>query len=161
MRRDRQGRARMEYLPVLLVDDEPLALTLGTRLLNSVGFTTVDTADNGHAALKLLQANAYKLVISDWNMPEMNGLELLYRMRKHEHLKGMPFLMTSVDGAAERVRLARRVGVDAFLLKPFDALSLRAKILEVLGCIPELNRKPRLWPVPLPASSSTDESATA
>jgi two-component system chemotaxis response regulator CheY len=132
---------------LLLVDDETVALDLGTKLLNRIGFSAIDTATSGRAALAQLETNAYRAVISDWNMPEMNGLELLSKIRKDDRWRKTPFLMTSVDGDIERVRVARKFGVDAFLLKPFDAQALRTKMHEVLGHLPEMKRAPLPWPL--------------
>jgi two-component system chemotaxis response regulator CheY len=122
-------------IPVLLVDDEAAALDLCMKLLERIGFTEIDTAANGAAAFASMQVRKYGIVISDWNMPEMTGLDLVRRIRADEHLARTPFLMTSVDGAVDRARFARQAGVNAFLIKPFDATMLRAKLHEVLGPI--------------------------
>jgi two-component system chemotaxis response regulator CheY len=123
-------------IPVLLVDDEPMALELCTKLLNRLGFIDVDPAEDGVAALRKLMDRKYSIVISDWNMPVMNGLELLRTMRIDDQLRRTPFIMTSVDGGFKRARLARQAGVSAFLIKPFDAVMLRAKIQEVMRSVP-------------------------
>jgi two-component system, chemotaxis family, chemotaxis protein CheY len=141
-------RAKMDInWRLLLVDDETVALDLGTKLLDRIGFKTVDIATSGRSALAQMESNTYRAVISDWNMPEMNGLDLLCKIRRDDRLRKTPFLMTSVDGDIERVRVARKFGVDAFLLKPFDAQALRTKMSEVLGHLPEVKRAPLPWPV--------------
>jgi two-component system, chemotaxis family, chemotaxis protein CheY len=121
------------HVGVLLVDDEPAALDLCTRLLQRIGFSDIDTAAEGGAAWDKCQVRKYGVVISDWNMPGMTGFDLVRRIRADEKLARTPFLMTSVDGGVERARIARQAGVNAFLIKPFDALMLKGKIHEVLG----------------------------
>jgi two-component system chemotaxis response regulator CheY len=134
-------------LPILVVDDEEVALTLVTRLLERIGFTDIDTAMNGVQARARMEDKPYGLVVCDWNMPEMNGLDLLKIVRADETWKKLPFLMTSIDGSLERVKIARLAGVSAFLLKPFDETKLRAKLEEVLvGPLPK--RKVVLPPIP-------------
>jgi two-component system, chemotaxis family, chemotaxis protein CheY len=118
---------------LLLVDDELAALDLGTKLLNRIGFSRVDTATRGSAALTMMREQNYRAVISDWNMPEMSGLQFVQVIRADRDLARIRFIMTSVDGARERVRLALQCGVNAFLLKPFDGQALRSKLSEVLG----------------------------
>ena len=119
-------------MPVLVVDDEAIALTVVTQLLKRIGFTDIDQAPNGLVARGMMEGKKYGLVISDWNMPEMNGLELLRIVRAEEGLRKLPFVITSIDGSLERVKIARLAGVSAFLLKPFDEMKLRAKLDEVL-----------------------------
>jgi two-component system, chemotaxis family, chemotaxis protein CheY len=121
------------HIPVLLVDDEPVALKLGKRLLERLGFQDINPVADGTCALSMLKERKFGIVISDWNMPEMTGLELVRRIRADEKLAKTPFLMTSVDGAVVRARVAREAGVNAFLIKPFGEAALRAKLHEVLG----------------------------
>jgi two-component system chemotaxis response regulator CheY len=125
-------------LPVLVVDDEQIALTIATQLLKRIGFGEIDTALDGFAARSLMDEKTYKLVICDWNMPEMSGLELLRIVRADERFRRLPFLITSIDGSLERIKIARLAGVSAFLLKPFDEMKLRTKLDEVLfGAVPK------------------------
>ena len=121
------------HIPVLLVDDEPAALDLCKRLLERLGFRDITPAGDGTGALSMLKERKFGVVISDWNMPKMSGLELVRRIRADEKLARTPFLMTSVDGAVARARVAREAGVNAFLIKPFGEAALRAKLHEVLG----------------------------
>jgi two-component system, chemotaxis family, chemotaxis protein CheY len=131
----RTFRAKPDYahIAVLIVDDEHTTLDLCTRLLQRIGFSDIDTAADGAAAWDKCQARKYRVVISDWNMPGMTGFDLVRRIRADEKLARTPFLMTSVDGGVERARIARQAGVNAFLIKPFDAAMLKGKIHEVLG----------------------------
>ena len=132
---NRASKPKPDYahIPVLVVDDEAAALDLCARLLQRIGFSTIDTAANGAAAFGKMQERKFGIVISDWNMPEMNGLDLVRSIRSDEKLARTPFLMTSVDGGVERARVARQAGVNAFLIKPFDGTILKAKLHEVLG----------------------------
>jgi two-component system, chemotaxis family, chemotaxis protein CheY len=116
---------------VLVVDDEAIALTVATELLKRIGFAEINSAPNGLSARAMLEEKKYGLIISDWNMPEMNGLDLLRLVRTDERFKKTPFMMTSIDGSLERVKIARLSGVSSFLLKPFDETKLRAKLDEV------------------------------
>lgn len=131
----RAVKAKPDYghISVLLVDDEAEALELGSKLLRRIGFSDIETATDGAVAFAMMQERRYGVVISDWNMPEMTGLDLVRRIRAHDKLTRTPFLMTSVDGGVDRARLARQVGVNAFLIKPFDSSMLMAKLQEVLG----------------------------
>jgi two-component system, chemotaxis family, chemotaxis protein CheY len=121
------------HVPVLLVDDEPAALDLCKRLLERLGFLDIHPVTSGMGALATMKERKFGIVISDWNMPEMSGLELVRRIRADEKLARTPFLMTSVDGAVARARIAREAGVNAFLIKPFGDAALRTKLHEVLG----------------------------
>ena len=116
----------------LVVDDDAVFCSMVEAMLKRIGFEGVDTADNGATALTMMQEKDYGLVISDWNMPEMNGLELLRKVRTNDRLRRTPFVMTSIDGGLERVKIARLAGVSAFMLKPFSPSSLRTKLDEVL-----------------------------
>jgi two-component system, chemotaxis family, chemotaxis protein CheY len=125
-------------VPILVVDDEEIALSLVGQLLARIGFDNIDKAQNGLVAWDMMKAKKYGLVISDWNMPEMNGLDLLKAVRADERYRRLPYVMTSIDGSMERVKIARLAGVSAFLLKPFDESKLRAKLEEVLfGSLPK------------------------
>jgi two-component system, chemotaxis family, chemotaxis protein CheY len=119
-------------MPILLVDDEPVALDVCTKLLARAGLFDVDRANNGKEALLKLPQRLYGAVISDWNMPELTGLELVWRIRSEDRWAKLPFIMTSVDGTLERAKVARQAGVDAFLIKPFDVVQLTAKLREVV-----------------------------
>ena len=137
-------------MPVLVVDDEEIALSLVSQLLTRIGFSDIDRARNGALAWGMMEAKKYGLVISDWNMPKMNGLELLKAVRTDDRFRRTPYILTSIDGSLERVKIARLAGVSAFVLKPFDETMLRAKLDEVLsGPLP----KPRTTFTPIhPAS---------
>jgi two-component system chemotaxis response regulator CheY len=115
-------------LPILVVDDYSSMLRIMRNLLKQVGFANVDEALNGSEALSKLRDNNYALVISDWNMEPMTGLELLREMRGDEKLKETPFIMVTAESKTERVIEAKQAGVDNYIVKPFNAATLKAKI---------------------------------
>ena len=114
--------------PVLVIDDEDVALNVMSQLLNRIGFSEIDTALNGSDGRDLLESKAYGLIICDWNMPVMSGFDLLLAIRADDRFRRIPYILTSIDGSPERVRIARDAGVSAFLLKPFNEAKLRAKL---------------------------------
>lgn len=117
---------------VLLVDDDESSVILAAKMLNRAGFRHVDTALSASAALELMQGREYRLIMTDWNMPGMNGLELLKTIRADERLNRTPVLLMSIDDGAERVGRAALAGANAFLPKPFDRPTLKATIDQVL-----------------------------
>jgi two-component system chemotaxis response regulator CheY len=101
------------------------------KLLQQIGFTVIDDANDGSAALALMRSNRYGLVISDWNMEPMSGLDLLREVRNDDALKRTPFIMVTGEAKTEHVIAARRAGVNNYIVKPFNALALKAKIESV------------------------------
>jgi two-component system chemotaxis response regulator CheY len=115
-------------LPILVVDDYTSMVRILRNLLKQVGFDNVDDAFSGGEALNKLREKDYALVVSDWNMEPMNGLELLKEMRGDEKLKDIPFIMVTAESKSERVLEAKQAGVDNYVVKPFNAATLKAKI---------------------------------
>jgi two-component system chemotaxis response regulator CheY len=115
-------------LPILVVDDYSSMLRIMRNLLKQIGFANVDEALNGSEALSKLRDKDYALVISDWNMEPMTGLELLSEMRADDKLKEIPFIMVTAESKTERVIEAKQAGVDNYIVKPFNAATLKAKI---------------------------------
>jgi two-component system chemotaxis response regulator CheY len=120
---------------VLVVDDYATMRRIITNLLNEIGFKDVEEAADGASALAKLRERAYGLVISDWNMTPMTGLDLLREVRADPALKPLPFIMVTAEGKAEKVVAAKEAGVSNYLIKPFTATTLRRKIESVLGPI--------------------------
>ncbi len=120
---------------VLIVDDFNTMLRIVRNLLRQIGFTNVDEASDGSAALKLLQneQKTYGLVISDWNMEPMSGLQLLKEVRADTRLRRMPFIIITAESKTENVLAAKKAGVSNYIVKPFNADTLRSKIASVLG----------------------------
>ena len=119
--------------PVLVVDDYQTMVRILRNLLKQVGFKDVDDASDGTAALAKLREKKYGLVISDWNMEPMTGYELLQHVRADEALKDIPFIMVTAEAKTENVVAAKKAGVNNYIVKPFNAQTLQAKIAAVLG----------------------------
>ncbi|HHD11174.1 MAG TPA: response regulator [Deltaproteobacteria bacterium] len=115
-------------MKILLVDDFPTMRKILRNLLKEAGFTDIEEAENGIMALEKLRAGGFDLVITDWNMPEMTGLELLKRIREDEALKDIPVLMVTAEATKECVIEAVQAGVSNYIVKPFTAAALKEKI---------------------------------
>jgi two-component system chemotaxis response regulator CheY len=118
---------------VLVVDDYSTMRRIIKNLLTQIGFTNVDEADNGASALTKLRERSFGLVISDWNMEPMSGLELLKEVRADVKLKGTPFIMVTAESKTENVVAAKAAGVNNYIVKPFNADTLKTKIESVIG----------------------------
>jgi two-component system, chemotaxis family, chemotaxis protein CheY len=120
-------------MPVLVVDDYQTMIRILRNLLKQIGFKDVDDASDGTAALAKLKEKQYGLVISDWNMEPMTGYELLQHVRADEKLSELPFIMVTAEAKTENVIAAKKAGVNNYIVKPFNAQTLQAKITAVLG----------------------------
>ena len=115
-------------MPVLVVDDYRTMVRIIRNFLRQLGFEDVDGASDGSAALEMMHEKDYGLVISDWNMAPMTGYDLLREVRKDDDLSDTPFIMVTADSTSENQVAAKRAGVSDYLLKPFNAATLRSKI---------------------------------
>ena len=120
-------------IPILVVDDYQTMIRIVRNLLKQLGFDDIDEATDGMAALSKLKARPYGLVISDWNMEPMTGYELLRQVRADETLKETPFIMVTAESKTENVIAAKRAGVSNYIVKPFNAQTLKNKIEAVCG----------------------------
>jgi two-component system chemotaxis response regulator CheY len=120
-------------LSILIVDDYKTMLRIIRNLLHQLGFSNVEEAMDGTMALGKLRERPYGLVISDWNMQPMTGLELLREVRADAELKATPFIMITAESKTENVIAAKEAGVSNYIVKPFNAETLKAKISSVLG----------------------------
>lgn len=120
-------------LPVLVVDDYQTMVRIIRNLLNQIGFEDVDHASDGSTALRRLAERRYGLVISDWNMQPMSGFELLKHVRADAHMRETPFIMVTAESKTDNVIAAKRAGVSNYIVKPFNAQTLRGKIEAVCG----------------------------
>ena len=116
---------------VLVVDDYQTMVRIIRNLLKQIGFNNVDEAMDGQAALEKIGSKDYGLIISDWNMEPMTGLELLKEVRGKGNK--VPFIMVTAESKTENVLAARQAGVDNYIVKPFNADTLKSKIAGVLG----------------------------
>jgi two-component system, chemotaxis family, chemotaxis protein CheY len=119
--------------PILVVDDDDAARAFITRALETLGLRDVDPARDGAEALPKLEAKRYGLIISDWHMNRMGGLQLLRHVRGHERFAHVPFMMITGDAQVDIVLTARQAGADAVVLKPFGIDVLRTKIGDVVA----------------------------
>lgn len=118
---------------VLIVDDYKTMLRIIRNLLKQLEFDNVEEAMDGQEALAKLRTGSFGLVISDWNMAPMTGLDLLKEVRADARLKEMPFIMITAESKTENVIAAKQAGVSNYIVKPFNAETLREKIEKVLG----------------------------
>ena len=120
-------------MPILIVDDYKTMLRIIRNLLKQLGFNNVDEAVDGSDALSKLRAKDYGLVISDWNMEPMTGIQLLREVRADEKMRDMPFIMITAESKTENVIAAKEAGVSNYIVKPFNAATLKAKLTSVIG----------------------------
>lgn len=118
---------------VLIVDDYKTMLRIIRNLLKQLGFNNVDEATDGAMALQMLRVGSYGLIISDWNMEPMTGLQLLREVRADAKLKPIPFIMVTAESKSENVIAAKEAGVSNYIVKPFNAETLKTKMSSVLG----------------------------
>lgn len=117
---------------VLIVDDYRTMLRIIRNLLKQLDFNNVDEATDGQEALAKLRAGHFGLIISDWNMQPMTGLDLLKEVRADPKLRATPFIMITAESKTENVVAAKQAGVSNYIVKPFNAETLRDKIEKVL-----------------------------
>ena len=122
-------------MPVLIVDDYATMLRIVKNLLKQIGFENVDEATDGGAAFQMMKLKSYGLVISDWNMQPVTGIELLRNVRADAGLKATPFIMVTAESKTDNVLEARKAGVSNYIVKPFSSEILKGKIESVLGKI--------------------------
>ncbi len=120
-------------MQVLVVDDYKTMIRIIRNLLKQLGFENVDEAEDGSAALAKMRTKQYGLVISDWNMEPMTGFELLKEVRADDRLKETPFIMVTAESKTENVVAAKKAGVNNYIVKPFNAATLKGKMASVLG----------------------------
>jgi two-component system, chemotaxis family, chemotaxis protein CheY len=120
-------------MSVLIVDDYKTMLRIVGNLLKQIGFKNIDEATDGGTALAKLRQKEYGLVISDWNMEPMTGLQLLKEMRADGKLKTVPFIMVNAESKTENVVAAKEAGVSNYIVKPFNAATLKGKLVSVFG----------------------------
>ena len=118
---------------ILIVDDYKTMLRIIRNLLNQLSFQNVQEATDGVTALDKLRDGSFGLVISDWNMEPMTGLQLLREVRADDKLKSLPFVMITAESKTENVVAAKEAGVSNYIVKPFNAETLKSKLVSVLG----------------------------
>ena len=118
---------------ILVVDDFMTMRRIIINLLRQLGFSNVTEAADGVQALERVQGEKIDLIISDWNMPNMTGIEFLKHVREDEKLKHIPFIMVTAEGKRENVIAAVQAGVNNYIVKPFNAATLKEKMIKVIG----------------------------
>ena len=119
--------------PVLVVDDHEPVVGILTALLTRLGFTSVEGCTDAGAACARLEDTDFGLIISDWNMAPTSGYDLLVRLRARENKRRTPFVVVTADASTETVVAAKRAGADNFIVKPFNAETLKAQLVSVIG----------------------------
>jgi two-component system chemotaxis response regulator CheY len=119
-------------IKILVVDDFATMRKVIRNLLKQVGYENIAEAEDGVLALRVLKSQKVDLLISDWNMPNMTGLELLKAVRADEDLKTTPFLMVTAEALQDNVIAAVKAGVSNYIVKPFTAEVLNEKITKIL-----------------------------
>jgi len=120
-------------MPILVVDDYATMIRILRNLLKQLGFENVDDASDGSSALVKMHGKKYGLVISDWNMEPMTGYDLLKEVRAHPELSQTPFIMITAESKTDNVIAAKKAGVSNYIVKPFNAATLKTKIDAVFG----------------------------
>lgn len=118
---------------VLIVDDYKTMLRIIRNLLSQLGFENVDEATDGGMAFEMFENKDYGLIISDWNMEPVSGLEFLKEVRRAPKNNDVPFIMVTAESKTENVIVAKQAGVNNYIVKPFNAETLKTKLSAVLG----------------------------
>jgi len=123
-------------MKVLVVDDFSTMRRIVKNLLRDLGFTNIQEADDGNTALPMLQGGSFDFVVTDWNMPGMQGIDLLKAIRADANLAHIPVLLITAEAKKEQIVMAAQAGVNGYIVKPFTAATLKTKldkIFERLG----------------------------
>ncbi len=115
----------------LVVDDFSTMRRIVRNLLKELGFVNVDEAEDGVVALRKLQDGNFDFIVSDWNMPNMDGLTMLQNVRANETLKKIPVLMVTAEAKKENIVAAAQAGASGYIVKPFTAATLHEKINKI------------------------------
>lgn len=122
----------MPDLKILIVDDSPTMRRILVNTVIKAGYPSIKEAEDGKDALAKMMAGKFDLLMTDWNMPNMSGLELVEAVRADANFKGIPILMVTTRNLKEDIVNAIKSGVNGYIVKPFDAKTLNAKINEIM-----------------------------
>jgi len=120
---------------VMIVDDQPSMRGICKYILSQLGFTNIQEAKSGRDALGKLENGLVDLIISDWNMEDIDGLTLLKVLRKHPRTQTLPFIMATGRSDQEQVKQAIASGVNNYIIKPYDAATMKKRIEAVIGTL--------------------------
>jgi two-component system chemotaxis response regulator CheY len=118
---------------ILVVDDFPTMRRIIRSLLRELGFINVEEAEDGSDAISKLKKGPFELVISDWNMPNVDGLEMLQQIRASDDLKALPVLMVTAEAKKENIIAAAKAGANGYVVKPFTAATLEEKLNKIFA----------------------------
>ncbi len=118
-------------MKILIVDDFSTMRRIVRNLLKELGYTSADEAEDGAVALQKLQGGGFNFVITDWNMPNMDGLQLLQAIRSDAALKHLPVLMITAEAKKENIIAAAQSGANGYIVKPFTAATLNEKLIKI------------------------------
>ena len=118
-------------MKILIVDDFSTMRRIIKNLLRDLGFTNTEEADDGSTALPMLQSGNFDFLVTDWNMPQMTGIDLLRAVRADERLKHLPVLMVTAEAKRDPIIEAAQAGVNGYVVKPFTAQALQDKIEKI------------------------------
>jgi len=118
-------------LSILVVDDFPSMRRIVRTLLKELGFSNIDEAEDGQEGLAKLRSGSFEFVVSDWNMPNLDGLEMLKEIRADDALKHLPVLMVTAEAKKENIIAAAKAGASGYVVKPFTAATLEEKLTKI------------------------------
>ena len=118
-------------MKILIVDDFSTMRRIIKNLLRDLGFNNTQEADDGSTALPMLQKGDFDFVVTDWNMPGMQGIDLLKAIRADDSLKHLPVLMVTAEAKREQIIAAAQAGVNGYVVKPFTAATLKEKLYKI------------------------------
>lgn len=118
-------------IKILIVDDFSTMRRIIKNLLRDLGFTNTEEADDGTTAVPMLETGKFELLVTDWNMPGMQGIDLLRHVRANESLSSMPVLMVTAEQKKEQIIEAAQAGVNGYIVKPFTAQTLKEKLEKI------------------------------
>jgi len=130
----------IENTKFLVVDDFSTMRRIVRNLLKELGFSNVEEAEDGTDALNKLRSAPFDFVVSDWNMPNMTGIELLRAIRADANLKHLPILMVTAEARKENIIAAAQAGASGYVVKPFTAATLDEKLKKIFAAFPHLNK---------------------
>jgi two-component system chemotaxis response regulator CheY len=130
----------LENTKFLVVDDFSTMRRIVRNLLKELGFVNVQEAEDGVDALNKLRSEPFDFVVSDWNMPNMTGIDLLRAIRADDSLKHLPVLMVTAEAKKENIIQAAQAGASGYVVKPFTAATLDEKLKKIFAAFPQLNK---------------------
>ncbi|WIO75637.1 response regulator [Porticoccaceae bacterium LTM1] len=120
-------------MKILVVDDHESMRRIVKQILMDIGFTNIEMADDGATAYPMLLNGNFDFLVTDWNMPQMTGIDLLRKVRSNDTLKTMPVLLVTAETKKEQIIAAAQAGVNDYVVKPFNAQTLKTKIERIFA----------------------------